>query len=174
MRPPIEYIKEHLKGELVGVEIGVFKGENAENILENLPIKKLYLIDPYIGYDNYSDSLKGFDEKTPTTSLTEAKKIAEKRLVKHKDKIIWINKKSYEARNDVPNNLDFVYIDGNHLYDYVKADIENYWPKVRKGGILGGNDYITYKGVKEAVDKFIKEEKLLMFNFKKYDWWVIK
>lgn len=37
--------------------------------------------------------------------------------------------------------LDFVYIDAAHDYKSVKADLEAWWPKVKRGGMLGGHDY---------------------------------
>ena len=39
------------------------------------------------------------------------------------------------------NSIDFVYIDGNHTYDYVTQDITEWSKKVRKGGIVSGHDY---------------------------------
>ena len=39
-------------------------------------------------------------------------------------------------------SLDFVYIDANHAYDFVKQDMTLWYPKVKKGGYLGGHDYI--------------------------------
>ena len=42
-----------IKGkDLIGVEIGVYKGEHAKWMLKNKDIKKLYLVDPY---ENYLD-----------------------------------------------------------------------------------------------------------------------
>lgn len=38
------------------------------------------------------------------------------------------------------NTLDFVYIDGNHDYSYVLQDILHWYPKVKKGGFLNGDD----------------------------------
>ena len=42
------------KKNLVGVEIGLNVGDNATNILENLDIVKLYLVDPYIPFANFT------------------------------------------------------------------------------------------------------------------------
>jgi hypothetical protein len=49
--------------------------------------------------------------------------------------------------------LDFVYIDGDHKYEEVKRDIECWFPKVKKGGCIGGHDYgkKNYLGVRRAV-----------------------
>ena len=56
--------------------------------------------------------------------------------------------------------FDFVYIDANHDYIHAKEDINNWYNKVKIGGIFAGHDYldgsyrrVTY-GVKTAVDEF--------------------
>ena len=54
--------------------------------------------------------------------------------------------------------FDWVYIDGNHLYEFVKADLETYHRKVRTGGHIAGDDYGAEGwwagGVTSAVDEF--------------------
>lgn len=50
------------------------------------------------------------------------------------------------------NSLDFVFIDANHHYEFVKKDIEAWYPKVKPGGTIAGHDYI--REVKQAVDEF--------------------
>jgi hypothetical protein len=58
------------------------------------------------------------------------------------------------------DSLDWVYIDGNHLYDYVKKDIALSFRKTKKGGFVTGDDYMDGGwwdgGVKKAVDEFAK------------------
>jgi hypothetical protein len=58
-------------------------------------------------------------------------------------------------------DLDFVYIDADHTYEAVKADIAAWWPKVRVGGTLSGHDYVKRTlpngvsfGVIQAVNEF--------------------
>ena len=49
--------------------------------------------------------------------------------------------------------FDFVFIDADHKYESVKQDIEDWYPKVRKGGILAGHDYAqSQHGIRKAVD----------------------
>ena len=49
--------------------------------------------------------------------------------------------------------FDFVFIDADHKYESVKQDIEDWYPKVRVGGILAGHDYAqTQHGIRKAVD----------------------
>jgi predicted O-methyltransferase YrrM len=58
--------------------------------------------------------------------------------------------------------FDVVYIDAGHDYTSVKADIGAWLPKVRKGGIICGDDYISgWDGVIRAVDEaFGKVERI--------------
>ena len=39
------------------------------------------------------------------------------------------------------NFFDFVYIDGDHSYKGAKSDLRNYYPKVKRGGVIAGHDY---------------------------------
>jgi len=94
-------------------------------------------------------------------------------LYKYKDKIVFIKKLSEDAVNDVPE-LDFCYIDANHSYDYVKKDIELYYPKIKQGGFIGGHDFhISALGVVRAVLEFVDKEGLELEGYPR-DWWVKK
>ena len=54
------------------------------------------------------------------------------------------------------NSLDFVWIDGDHGEDIVYNDLVNFWPKLKVGGTIGGDD-IEYDEVSNDVKKFSKE-----------------
>jgi len=41
-------------------------------------------------------------------------------------------------------SYDFVYLDGDHSYEGVKAEIPLYWEKVKRGGVLAGHDYCNW------------------------------
>jgi autotransporter strand-loop-strand O-heptosyltransferase len=61
------------------------------------------------------------------------------------------------------NSLDFVFIDGDHTYEGVIADIKAWYPKVRDGGIIAGHDYMNQSGfgVIEAVNDMFGKNKLI-------------
>jgi len=46
---------------------------------------------------------------------------------------------------------DLIYIDGSHDEWDVAADIRAYWPLLRKGGVLFGDDYESFDDVRRAV-----------------------
>jgi hypothetical protein len=50
-------------------------------------------------------------------------------------------------------SVDLVFIDADHSYEGVKADIEAWLPKVKVGGWIGGHDYKSprFPGVERAV-----------------------
>lgn len=167
-RPFIDFIKDQGKLNLIGAEVGVLYGINAKHILQDLNIKLLYLIDPYIPYPEYLD--------IKTSFATYAQNLADKNLDPYKNKIDWKIMMSADAVNLIPNDLDFVYIDGNHAYEFVKEDIKNYWPKIKKGGVIGGHDYYNQppaREVKKAVDEWVAENNLKLYTGN-CDWWVVK
>lgn len=166
-RPMITIVRAHFKHvNLIGVEIGVFKGDNALNILQTLPIKTFYLIDPY--FTCYIQN--GAAQRI----LSEAYGVAKEKLGKFSQKTKWIIKPSDEACKDIHEPLDFVYIDGNHSYAYVKRDIDNYYPLVKPDGIIGGHDYTQdFKGVIKASREFAIENNLEL-NTVFPDWWIFK
>jgi len=148
-RPSLRTLQD--KKGLIGVEIGTDRGLNALNILENLDIKKLYLIDPYTIYRNLTNIGCNITEE----QCIEIEKEAHDRLEKYKDKIVWIKDLSENVADKIPNDLDFVYIDGNHRYEYTKSDLELYYPKVKDGGLVGCHDY-DYSDTAKAINEFFE------------------
>ncbi len=55
------------------------------------------------------------------------------------------------------DSLDFVFIDGDHRYEYVKADIEAWLPKMKLGSVLAGHDYGWCEDVRRAVHEVLGE-----------------
>jgi hypothetical protein len=171
-RPAISFMKEQF-GEkpLVGCEIGVREGLNALRMLRNLNIRQLFLIDPYKPY---------YEPLFPETS-TEAyhekiKSEAMHRLKNYESKIVWITDTSDAAINHIKVPLDFCYIDGDHSYDQVKRDTENYGQLIQSGGVLSGHDFSTeYIGLCQALFEY-KDKHANWSELKGsiWDWWFVK
>lgn len=148
------------------VEIGILKGENSLSILKKLNVNKIYLIDPYMKYIDY--------KKDPNyLNLNDAKVISFKKLKKYSKNLIWVRDYSDKAIKQIKERVDFIYIDGNHEYGYVKKDLELYWKILNKGGILSGHD-IQYHGVSRAVLEFAEKNKIKICFGDRRDWWIIK
>ena len=67
---------------------------------------------------------------------------------------------SEEAAPKIPDaSLDFVYIDGDHSFDFVMLDLILWARKVRPGGMISGHDYYRFRngGVVPAVDVFSRQ-----------------
>jgi len=57
-------------------------------------------------------------------------------------------------------SVDFVFVDADHVYPNVKADILAWLPKMKPGGIMAGHDYNSqHPGVIQAVDEIFGERK---------------
>lgn len=143
-----------------GAEIGVFRGRNAREMFRQIPGLKLCGIEPY---DDQPSSTR---HKT-VPRYERNNRVTGERLANRNMTII--KKFSEIAVQDIPyDSLDFVYIDGDHSYDYAMLDIILWTRRVRPGGIVSGHDYIG-KGdynhaydvnVKEAVDDYLKIHKI--------------
>ena len=48
--------------------------------------------------------------------------------------------------------MDFIFHDSDHSYPFVKNEIESYMRKLKKGGVICGDD-ITWKPVKQSVEE---------------------
>ena len=94
-----------------------------------------------------------------------------------KDKIEIVKGFSQDVVDLIPNELDFVYIDGDHSANGIPNDLELYYPKVRIGGLFAGHDYVEDKPprlvVKSTVNKFFENKKEILRHGGR-DWWVFK
>ena len=55
-----------------------------------------------------------------------------------------------------------IYIDGSHEYQDVLDDIKSWYPKVKSGGIMYGDDYPYFDGVRRAVDEYFGDNKSIV------------
>ena len=145
------------KKNIIGAEVGVFKGKMSINLLESMPeLKLLYLVDRWKKYrdkeakNDPSGKITLFDKKFWDVTY----KRFLKSILPYKDRVKIIRSSSRKAAELVDDNLlDFVFIDGDHSYEGVKSDIKSWSKKVKKGGYICGHDY-TRAGVNKAVNEF--------------------
>ena len=148
----VELLKD--KGEITGAEIGVNSGETSEQLLLRLPnLLTLYCVDPWIDYPG------GDYFSSPNRNAQLSKNKFIERTTKFGARCITCQMMSEQAAKLVPDkSLFFVFIDGNHQYEYAKLDIQLWLPKIKPGGLLAGHDYANKPysiGVVKAVDELL-------------------
>jgi hypothetical protein len=172
-RPVNKFVSDYFDYPITAVEIGVFRGGNSVNMLKSFPIEHLYLIDPYEAYKGYEKESLMFPF-LPKSFEYVLNKIWNSGFPV--DNITPIQMMSEDAVDYIPNDIDFIYIDGNHAYEYVKKDVELYYPKLKSGGILGGHDFVNMGlsgDIQRAVYELADEHNMSIYA-EKHDWWVIK
>ena len=106
--------------------------------------------------------------------MRNARERAQKRLGDD-ESLVWIEEYSGEAAKRISEPLDYVYIDGNHSYEYVKSDLETYYPLLSDRGIIAGHDFTGGGlGVVRAVADFAAENNVQL-NLEPHssDWYII-
>ncbi len=70
------------------------------------------------------------------------------------------------ARTWDKGELAMIFIDGNHSNEAVKADIEGWYPHLKKGGFMLFHDYdITSFGAQQAIDELVKNDPVRFKDF---------
>ena len=158
-----------------GAEIGCAFGGHARSFLSIWRGKTLYMVDMWRNQPAtvYRERTEGIDYERWFQECSE--------LAKSDPRVRIIRADSAVAAAQVPDNsLDFVYIDANHAYGPVLADMDAWWPKVKPGGVFGGDDYgndtnwPNWAEVKRAVDRWMVEHKLTFVVDRRPNWWCLK
>jgi hypothetical protein len=149
----------------VCAEVGVWRGDFSARILEVARPSQLHLIDPWRAFDDdaYEGAWYGGMLEQGQTDMDVLYRGVVDRFAEERERgVVQIHRMmSTEAAATFPDSFfDFVYIDGNHTYEFVRADLRAFAPKVRPGGLLAGDDYGVQgwwgDGVTRAVDEFVR------------------
>lgn len=149
----------------IGAQVGTGKGPLTAHIMKSNHGKKFTLID--VAYYPMNG-----DENT----TKRAQELWEKRVAPYRHKVKIIELPSIEAAKQIDDeSLDFVFIDADHSFESVLADITAWFPKVRKGGLISGHDFEhpRFPGVSKAVCKYFEENFAYSIS-NDYVWWSIK
>lgn len=145
---------QSLNSNLIMCEIGVFAGDFSRILFQSQP-KELHLIDPFFGLfcsgDKDGENIKRIDLNVAYQCLINEYKNFTNVFI-HKGTSLDV------LKNFTDDYFDFMYIDANHEYNYVKQDLEICKYKTKHNGIISGHDYneTTFPGVYKAVNEFCK------------------
>ncbi len=135
------FIKKHSLTR--GAEIGVWQGETSEHLLRTTSAF-LYLVDLWQTSHKY-ETKKWDHNKNKQMTLNRLKDLTNYKILQG---ISW-----EVAEQITDNELDFVFIDGDHSTQGVENDIKAYTPKVKQGGYIIGHDW-DWDTVQKAVLEF--------------------
>lgn len=183
---PSEYAPDVRAGEILSrlggvsnpvcAEIGVFAADLSKRLLGRRSDMTLYMVDPWVQFDSNSEYAKtDFHGKLEQFQQDAFKDMAIGAVGFAGDRAKVIQDYSVPAAELIPDGyLDLCFVDADHTYDAVKADLAAWLPKVKKGGWISGHDYnhpeFPEWGVKRAVDEFAASHGLTIETGGNYTW----
>jgi len=148
------------------VEVGVFDGLLSERALALTQPTKLHLVDPWYtrsdgtlfdgpaqDFSSAQEASNSLEQQYQRVSSLLKAEIASGQVEIHR-------MLSHEAAPlFADSHFDWAYLDASHYYDDVKNDLQCWFPKVKSGGYISGDDYgrrgFWDHGVTRAVDEFV-------------------
>lgn len=160
-------------GLTTAVEVGTERGVFARSFLDHWNGEMLFCVDPYQPYPHMPWDRTG--DLMSAVVLLHA----------HLRRVRFLRCPSWEAAGyfrlgePLPSQVGFVYIDGDHTYGAVQEDVNIWWPLVKPGGLLAGDDFgVIHPGVKQAVMEFAERIGLPIYTISDYNrelsWYIQK
>jgi Methyltransferase domain len=147
----------------VGAEVGTWKGAFAAQLLSGAHPVRLHLIDPWESRPDAAYAGAWYAERNADSHVQEKMDAIYDSVCKlfpseiSSGRVLIHRSRSVDAAGAL-EALDWAYIDGDHTYEAVKADLESFYTLIRPGGVLAGDDYAKVgwweDGVRRAVDEF--------------------
>ena len=153
------------RGYKLAFEIGVQRGEFADILLSRWP-GILFMVDRWIYVDGYQD-ISNVTDEAHQACMNDALAVC----ARHNHRGRCVQSASLDAAEGIDEGLlDAVYLDADHSKEGVLRDLKAWAPKVRKGGVIAGHDYLDgvlsagVFGVKSAVLEFFGREPDIVTN----------
>jgi hypothetical protein len=146
---------DSLPKKMICAELGVFKSEFSDEILNRINPSHLYLVDIWQGTMGSGD--KDGQNHVTINNMEEVYHQIKNKYIDTPN-IEVIRSRSLDFLNSQPNDsFDMIYVDADHSYGAVKNDLIVSLSKLKNGGLLAGHDYIPNYEVRYAVDDFCRE-----------------
>jgi hypothetical protein len=122
-------------------EIGVWRGDFSQMILDIARPSELHLVDPWAFIDDAPYAWEGGKVAGDQGSMDALYRSVAARFADRPEVILHRSTSTEAATTFEPESLDWVYVDGDHRYEFVAADLAHYVPIVRRNGFVVGDDY---------------------------------
>jgi hypothetical protein len=160
-------------GLTVGVEVGVWQASLSRALIELCGVQSLTLIDEWvIRRFCTGETMATFGPGYTQDEMEQSFLLVRYWAAQHPGKIkIYRTSSLFGSTLVADASQDFVILDASHDLNSVRDDIEAWWPKVRVGGILCGDDIgETFPGVEQAVRERFGEAAQIIGPI----WWITK
>lgn len=151
------------------VEIGSWQGKSTYCILSGLKSGKLYAIDPFNASGGEDWNENEYKEKAQGIDLLETFKTNVRKFFDAGK--VEVRKGFSNQFHDEFEQIDFLFIDGDHSIKGCKEDYDLYAQKVNKGGYIAFHDYYPDRpdlGPTHVINEIINKENSFTF-FGNYD-----
>lgn len=120
------------------LELGVWKGDFAAHVLKTVPqLECYYMLDPWRPLEDWNKPAN-VDQASFDVIFAEA--MSKTNFASEKREVL--RGTTLEVIDSIPDgSLDAIYIDGDHTLRGISIDLIRAYPKIRAGGIIGGDDY---------------------------------
>jgi len=137
------------------VEIGSFLGRSTKVLLLSSPTSKVVSVDPYA--DNYQ-----YAKDSPFIVINIPPDDAFNQINNNLREFgNWklVRERAHNVGKEWKENIDFLFIDGDHSYEHVSQDIADWVPGVKSGGYVLFHDYESpaFPGIAQAISE-VKEK----------------
>ena len=145
-------------------ELGVWQGRSLCSVADVIARKNLqvHAIDTFRGTPGELDIVHDCDGKLRQTFESNLVRFGISNHV-----VIHAGSTELIAQEMDAGSLQLVFIDADHGYESMIADIKAWLPKVKAGGVLCGHDYNKssqdHTGVTQAVDELIGSDRVIAF-----------
>lgn len=171
----VHMLNLHMPDNAVAVECGVFRAYNLVKILENCSkIKTIYGVDQYLPYTDYiEEPINTVD----SDKIARVKQAAYDEINEslYKDKVIMLEKSSLEASREFDDeSINFIFLDSYLSAQDVRDDLNAWYPKLAKGGIIAGHDWELGNAVDTEVKWFCLQNNIESVSYYDMVWVFIK
>lgn len=163
-KKPRQKLLEMIPKGAVAAEIGVWRGDFSKRIIDVTSPKELHLIDPWAFQSDFPQRIYGGREAKKQKDMNNIYTAVMERFQENRNVIIHRDFSEFALKEFKDGYFDWVYIDGNHHYDYVLKDLEISYLKVKSKGFIAGDDYTSKAEegfpVERAVQDFVEKKGL--------------
>jgi predicted O-methyltransferase YrrM len=142
------------------VEIGSFRGRSTVLLtLGSAPEAVVHAIDPHLDYEKDADTPPAPGSKHAKHYGDDDRRAFEANMLRfgiasRVRKIQMLSNDALAVYREPgrPNAgpIDLLWVDGDHHYEAVRDDLNNWGPLVRRGGVVACHDYTHWAGVRNA------------------------